>query len=183
MDTDTVDLLQQGYAWTTDRVAGVRDDALTAPTPCDAWDLRLLLEHMLGALDVLTSSLEGVPQESGPTLVLDGDWNATLADIAARSHAVWHSPGVMGRTCMLPLGPTPAPVVAEINLLEVLVHGWDIGQATGEAAAIPTGLAEHVLVFARQPFVDGNRGDAFAADLGVGDSPSDRLVAFLGRKP
>ena len=28
-----------------------------------------------------------------------------------------------------------------------------------------------------------NRGDGFAADLGIGDTPSDRLVAFLGRKP
>jgi hypothetical protein len=38
-------------------------------------------------------------------------------------------------------------------------------------------------VFARQAVADADRGDNFAADLGIGDTASDQLVAFLGRKP
>jgi hypothetical protein len=82
-----------------------------------------------------------------------------------------------------PIGTLPAPVVASGTLLEVVVHGWDISQASGEATEIPDVLAVPVLEFARQPVVDANRGDNFAADLGIGDTPSDQLIAFLGRKP
>jgi uncharacterized protein (TIGR03086 family) len=89
----------------------------------------------------------------------------------------------MDRTFELAIGTMPAPTAASASLLELVVHGWDISQASGEAAKIPDALALPVLDFARQALVDGNRGDNFAADLGIGDTPSDQLVAFLGRKP
>ena len=89
----------------------------------------------------------------------------------------------MDRTLTLPIGTMSAPTVASISLLELVVHGWDIGQATGESAEIPDSLALAVLDFARQAIADANRAENFAADLGIGDTPSDQLIAFLGRKP
>jgi hypothetical protein len=74
-------------------------------------------------------------------------------------------------------------MVVSSTLLELVVHGWDISQATGEAAAIPDALAVPILDFARGAIADDARGDMFAADLGLGDTPSDQLVGFLGRKP
>jgi uncharacterized protein (TIGR03086 family) len=89
----------------------------------------------------------------------------------------------MDRTMELPIGTMPAPAVASVNLLELVVHGWDISQATGERADIPDALALPTLDFVRQALDDDMRGDNFAADLAIGDTPSDQLVAFLGRKP
>jgi uncharacterized protein (TIGR03086 family) len=89
----------------------------------------------------------------------------------------------MARTMDLPIGTMPAPVVAASTLLETVVHGWDISQAIGEAAEIPDVVALPTLDFARHALADANRGDLFAADLGIGDTPSGQLVAFLGRKP
>jgi uncharacterized protein (TIGR03086 family) len=89
----------------------------------------------------------------------------------------------MDRTFELPIGTLPAPMLASSVLLELVVHGWDISQASGETVEIPDALALPVLAFARQAIVDANRGDNFAADLGIGDTPSDQLIAFLGRKP
>ena len=89
----------------------------------------------------------------------------------------------MDRTFELPLGTMTAQTLASATLLEVVVHGWDISQATGEAADIPDALARPILDFARQPIVDANRGDHFGADLAIGDTPSEQLVGFLGRKP
>jgi uncharacterized protein (TIGR03086 family) len=196
MTTPTTDLLGQGLAWTAARVAAVPPDALDNPTPCSLFDLRELLDHLIGSLTTLVDAAGPeaptpvpVPAEVvplGPT-----PWDRAMADLAARSAATWRTPGVLDRTLEIPLGRIPAPVVARITLLEAVVHGWDISRASGEAADIPVDipaeLAVPILDFARQAITDATRVDRFAADVGpdVGrrDSPSDRLVAYLGRKP
>ena len=185
---DTIELLDQGYAWTAARIAAVPADGLDAPTPCSLWNLQELLDHAIGALTMLTDAVAGAAGDGGPDTPDVGalgstSWDRAFAELAARSRRAWEAPGVMDRIFELPIGTLPGSTVASAALLEVVVHGWDISQAGGEAAEIPDALALSVLEFARQPAVDANRGDKFAADLGLGDTPSDQLVAFLGRKP
>jgi uncharacterized protein (TIGR03086 family) len=177
---ETFELLDQGYAWTAARIAAVPADGLDRPTPCTQWRLQELLDHTVGALAMLTGTVEGSGPIDPATL---GSWDRAVVALADRSRAAWQAPGVMDRTFDLPIGRWDAPTVVQGTLLECVVHGWDVGQATGEAAAIPDALALAVLDFARTPAVDANRGDAFAADLDTGDTPSDQLVAFLGRTP
>lgn len=45
---DTIDLLDQGYAWTAARIAAVSPDDLDAPTPCSRWTLDQLPDHANG---------------------------------------------------------------------------------------------------------------------------------------
>jgi uncharacterized protein (TIGR03086 family) len=185
---DTIELLDQGYAWTAARIAAVPADGFDAPTPCSLWGLQALLDHTIDTLTMFTDALVSVPADAVPDEPDRGalgstPWDGRIAELAARSRRAWRAPGVMGRTLELPFGTMTAPVAASANLLEVVVHGWDISQASGEAAEIPDALALAVLEFARQAIPDANRGDNFAADLGIGDTPSDQLVAFLGRKP
>jgi uncharacterized protein (TIGR03086 family) len=215
MAYDVIDLLEQGYAWTAGRIAQVRPDDLDTPTPCEGWQLRHLLDHLVGSLERLAAAAEGeggdgdrdgaapadppdgrtqadsASQAAGPgqaraqTLtdrLGDDCGHAAFDAVRRRALAAWRRPGVMARTCELPLGTLPAPAAAHINLVEVVVHGWDVSQAIGEAAAIPPGLAEPMLEFSRKA-VDPARGRAFGPDLAVGDTVGDRLVAFLGRKP
>ena len=180
-----IDLLDQGYEWTAARIAAVPADHLDAPTPCSLWNLRELLDHTIGSLTMLTDAVAG-PDEPEPRR------RSRLSD---RPPGTWPSPssppGAVGR------GKLPASWTAPSScrsapcrhrrgvrtLLETVVHGWDISQASGEAAAIPDELA---VLSSRSPgrrSSIANRGDNFAADLGIGDTPSDRLVAYLGRKP
>ena len=185
---DAIELLDQGYAWTAARIAAVPADGLDAPTPCSLWNLQELLDHTIGALTMLADAVATAPADAGPDApdvraLGSTAWDRAIAGVAARSRRAWEAPRVMDRTFDLPFATLPAPMTASVTLLEVVVHGWDIGQATGEAAEIPDALAQPVLEFARQPLLDANRGDNFAADLGVGETPSEQLVAFLGRKP
>jgi uncharacterized protein (TIGR03086 family) len=191
MANDIVELLEQGYAWTAERVAQVGPEDLDTPTPCEGWQLRHLLNHMLASLERLAGAAEGEvaepsqfdAQSQALTDRLGDDCgHATFAAVRQRAMTVWHQPDVMARTCELPLGSLPASMAAQINLVEVVVHGWDVSRATGEAAAIPPGLAGPILEFCRQA-VDPARGRAFGPDLEVGDTVPERLVAFLGRKP
>jgi uncharacterized protein (TIGR03086 family) len=176
---DDRELLEQGFGWAAGRIARVSEGGLESPTPCGEWNLRQVLEHVLDTVGLLVDAVDA----EAPGDTTDDGWAAAIADLAARSRRAWAVPGVMERTFTLSMGTMPAPVVLSSTLLELVVHGWDVSQATGEAAAIPDALAVPILAFARGAIADDARGDMFAADLGLGHTPSDQLVAFLGRKP
>jgi len=171
-----IDLLHQAYGWTAERIAAVDPAGLDTPTPCGRWELRDLLDHTVGVLTIITEAVD--PTASiGP-----GEWGERMDAIAERRPA-WSAPGLADQVFELPFATMPGSVLAIVGVLESVVHGWDIGQATGENVEIPDHFAFPVLAFARGAIADGDRGDNFAADLGLDGSPSDQLVAFLGRKP
>jgi uncharacterized protein (TIGR03086 family) len=177
-----VDLLEQGFGWTGDRLAQVGPADLDAATPCEGWQLRELLNHMLAALGRLAAAAEGEAPPPEVDRLGDDCGRSAFAEVRERALAVWRTPGVMERTCALPLGQIPGGTAARLNLVEVVVHGWDVSRATGERAAIPDALAEPILEFSRQAVAPA-RGRAFGPDLSTGETLSDRTVSFLGRRP
>jgi uncharacterized protein (TIGR03086 family) len=179
---DTTDLLDHGFAWTAARIAAVPSDRLDLSTPCSRWNLEELLDHTIDSVTMLTEVVETGASSPVHDVTAPGStrWDLAISELAARNRRAWAVPGVMERTIELPFGSVPAAAAASITLLELVVHGWDIGQASGESPAIPEELAVPILDFA--PAVDP-RGENFDADLGIGDTSSERLVAFLGRKP
>lgn len=176
-------LLDQGFAWTAARVAAIPADALDAPTPCGSWTLRELLDHTLDTVGVFADAIAGPADAPVAPPMGQSSWSVAFAELVARVHRGWTDPEAMDRTYELRFGAMPGPVMASANLLEVVVHGWDTAQATGEAVDIPDGLALPILAFARAAITDDGRGDAFGPDLAVGDTPGEQLVAFLGRMP
>jgi uncharacterized protein (TIGR03086 family) len=182
---DIIELLEQGYAWTAARIAPISAADLDAPTPCGRWNLRDLLDHTIDTLGVFVDAVAGAPSEvtTGNQVESDNSWVAAITELAARSRQGWSTPGALDRTYEMRFGTMPGHIAASANLLEVVVHGWDISQATGEATDIPLELAEPILEFAQMAIGEEQRGVQFADDLGTGDTPSERLVAFLGRKP
>jgi uncharacterized protein (TIGR03086 family) len=182
---DIIELLDQGYAWTAARIAPVSAADLDAPTPCGRWNLRDLLDHTIDTLGVFADAVAGPAGAPEAAARADGEssWVAAITELAARSRQGWSTPGALDRTYEMRFGTMPGPIAASANLLEVVVHGWDISQATGEVTDIPTALAEPILEFAQIAIGEAQRGEQFADDLGTGDTPSERLVAFLGRKP
>ena len=78
-----------------------------------------------------------------------------------------------------------AGLVAATGALEVAVHGWDVAQACGTRRPVPAALAEELLGLGRLLVADDDRPARFdaAVRLSAPAGPSDRLVAFLGRRP
>lgn len=188
---DMIKLLDEGFAWAGEQVGKVRPEHLDAATPCTGWDLRALLNHMLGAMDHLAGAAAGDLDPSrldaealARTDRIGNDPVAAFDAIAQQALAVWHTPGVLERTCAMPMGPKPASVVARISVSDAVVHGWDISRAIGANTDIPAELAEPLLEIDQELVDDGLRGRAFAAEVPItGGTASDRLVAFLGRTP
>ena len=58
MATDLLDLYDRASAWTAEKVTTARDQLDTA-TPCDEWDLRTLLNHVLETQRYFIGSARG----------------------------------------------------------------------------------------------------------------------------
>jgi uncharacterized protein (TIGR03086 family) len=174
-----------GYAL---RAAGpVTPQLLCCPTPCQGWDLRMLLRHGAESLAALAEAIT-----AGQVGLCAGPESAeVLADPAAefRSRAAallsacGGEPGhplisIAGRC--LPLG-----LAAGVGALEIAVHGWDISRACGSREPIPVPLATELLELSSLLVPRDGRDPLFAAPVTVepGSELSDQLTAWLGRDP
>jgi len=186
---DVVALVELGYQWTGGRVNQVRLQDLDAPTPCTRWDVRALLNHLVGAVGFLAKVAAGepsAPDAHGWTRIdfIGSDPAAAFAGAAERALAAWRTPGAMDRQCVMPFGVEPGRRVAQRGLTDAVVHGWDLSRAIGENADIPDELAEPLWDIDQALVDDSLRGGPFAPPVPfTGGTMSDRLMAFLGRQP
>jgi uncharacterized protein (TIGR03086 family) len=186
---DLIALLDESVASTGKTVAGVRPDQLGDPTPCSEWNVRAVLNHVIGVATVFSHVDDGRPvNPPDPNAdYFEGDAYVAAYDTAtARMVAAWRKPGMLDATIKLPFGEFPGSVGAGINYVDTVVHGWDLARATGQDTTIPSHLAEPALEIARNMVSDEFRAaGAFGPEVAVAaDAPAgDRLVAFLGRTP
>jgi uncharacterized protein (TIGR03086 family) len=116
-------------------VATVRAEQWDAPTPCSEWNVRALVDHVVG------EDLWTVPLFEGLTIAevgdrFDGDLlgddpaaacrSATDAAVAAVSE-----PGALQRTVHLSFGATPGEEYAWQLFADHLIHGWDLAMGIG----------------------------------------------------
>ena len=133
MDLDLIDLYDRGSAWTVGMVPQAAEQ-LDAPTPCEGWDVRTLLNHVLQVQCYFRDHAlgkEGGLTAEPPDLIGDdpvGRAEAVRADMLR----VYGEDGVLEQS-----GP-----MLGIAFSDVLVHGWDLARATGQDATMPAGLAD-----------------------------------------
>jgi len=180
---DVITALEQTFAHTGRVVAGVRPEQLDYPTPCDAWTVRDLLDHMIGVVANIASQASGKPQED---FVLDADAARQFDALAAATLDAWRTPGALDRIVEIPAGRMPGHVLAGINLLDTATHAWDLATATGQPAELPESVATAALeastqIIATPEIRQGRFNDELPAPADA--STTERLVAYLGRTP
>jgi uncharacterized protein (TIGR03086 family) len=190
---DLLAQLEEGLEYAGKRVAGVPAGALDAPTPCAEWTVRQLLNHLVGSVDILNRLAAGDDVDRARidahllanTDAIGTNPAAAFGRAADAALAVWRAPGVFERLIDFPAQDTPAAVVANIMLIEVLGHGWDLGAATGQPEPMDPAVARSGLAWTQPFLAQVGRGTSFAPAVTVlgGASPTDELVAFLGRDP
>jgi uncharacterized protein (TIGR03086 family) len=165
-------------------IANVQPGQWSAPTPCTEWDVRRLVEHLTGMNRVFTALLLAAPPPRRPDVgAVDSDPVGSYRDSAAELQRAFGRPGALDREYVGPLGSASGRQRLQIRLYDLLAHGWDLAQATGQPADLPDDLAEQSLVFARTQVSDNSRAGRFGPPTEVSpDAPAiERLVAFLGR--
>jgi uncharacterized protein (TIGR03086 family) len=179
-------------ASTAEVVKGVRPEQISAPTPCTEWDIRNLLNHVIGTLwlsqALFTDQPPRHPMAPGglpATDLVGDDPAAAYAEASAAALAAAGTGDALTRLHKTPLGDMPGPALAGFTTLDILVHGWDLAKATGQPADLDGKLSAHVLGFAEQALTPDTRAPRIGPAVAVpADAPvADRLVGFLGRQP
>jgi uncharacterized protein (TIGR03086 family) len=185
------DQLQYQITTLRDLVGNIRPEQMSNATPCADWDVRGLCNHFVGGAHMFAAAFRGdAVARDEPAIDLMGDLvgddpvralDAAIADFQSAIDA----PGAMDKIIPLPFGEIPAPIVLEILKFDLLVHCWDIAQATGQPFDPPADVAEQGLQTAKMIIAPEARdGDTFAAEITPDASATslERLVAFTGRQ-
>ena len=178
-----VAVLERAISYALGSIALVTPPMLTRPTPCPAWDLRDLLDHLGDSMDALLEAAETGRVALAPAAGADAVV-ATVRERAVRLLGAWANAGT-DLSVRIHDAPLSAPVIAGAGAVEVTVHGWDVAQACGCPRPIPADLAAELLDLAVLLVRPPDRPGRFARPVPLpGDAPAGpRLLAFLGRTP
>jgi uncharacterized protein (TIGR03086 family) len=173
-------------------VAGVPGHPMDAPTPCDDWDLRTLVNHVI--LWTAYSAERRAHGESVAEDLMSKDFTADpgfAQDYAAqigRAVAAWSDPAAWERELGVMGSGTPAADVAAMLIAEMVLHGWDIARATGQEYACDEAVAASVLATVEAQGEMFRQYQGFAAIValpadGDGATALDRALSLSGRDP
>ncbi|MEU2116024.1 TIGR03086 family metal-binding protein [Streptomyces sp. NPDC016459] len=186
---DTIDL---GAA--AERVArlaeGIGDERLGDPTPCPEYAVREVLAHVVG---LGVAFRDAARKQFGPTTrtppgssrpVLADDWRTALPKVLDELAAAWREPGAWEGDTQAGGIDLPAAVMGRIALDELLIHGWDLARATGQAYEVSEEelrVSEALLT----PADDSSDEAFFGPVVAVPDDAPllDRVIGLSGRRP
>jgi uncharacterized protein (TIGR03086 family) len=182
------DIHRQALDATRRFVAGIGPDQWSRSTPCAGWDVRALVNHVVSGNWWAAELAAGRSiSQVGDRLdgdVLGDDPVGAYDSSAAAAARVFSAPGALDAPCAVSYGPVPGSVYAGHRIIDVLIHGWDVGTATGQDTALDPALVE-VCWRVVEPQADLLRGSgAFGDEVTVpaGADRQTRLLATLGRR-
>jgi uncharacterized protein (TIGR03086 family) len=170
-------------------VAQVRPDQWSAPTPCAAWDVRTLVNHLVNEDRWTVPMLAGATiEEVGDRFdgdLLGGDPAASAADAARQAEQAVAAPSALERTVHLSFGETPAPEYLYQLLADHLVHSWDLAVSIGADPRLDGGAVELCAEWFTGREGMYRAGGAIGPRVPVPEpaSAQDRLIAAFGRDP
>ncbi len=156
-------------------VARVKDEELGHPTPCPAYTVGDLIDHVGGLALAFTAAARkdtgGLTEQSpsGQASRLEPGWRARIpSDLRTLARAWQEADAWTGMTRIAGMD-APAEMVGLTAADELVVHGWDVARATGQ----PYDCVPELLVAAR----------AFLSQVASPDAPAGPDVAFGPSRP
>jgi uncharacterized protein (TIGR03086 family) len=176
--TDPISLLSRALDQTGALVSRIRPDQASLPTPCPAWDLRALVNHVVYDLEQFARMARGEKWEPGHADVIGDDWAKSYRRSADALLAEWRGRGDLDEA---------ASGLIHLQIAELAMHGWDVARATGQSTDLDPEIGRASLDWLRQNLTPQYRGP----DKDFGDEvpvPAEatlyeRLAAFAGRDP
>ncbi len=117
-------------------VDSIGDDQWSNSTPCPDWNVRALVNHLVG------EQLWAEPMLTGKTIDEVGDqYNGDLLgedpasiwrEAAKASATAFKAPGALDGTINSSMGPSPATQYAVEMTSDLIAHRWDLGQGIGQ---------------------------------------------------
>ncbi len=114
------------------------------PTPCSAWDIRQLVEHVVDVQRRLPKALNA---PADIDLELGHHPQQVWPRILAAAQAALTAPGALEQQVESPMGPMPAANRLQIAIADLLAHTWDLSRATGVDESLPVEIVERAFNF------------------------------------
>ena len=150
------------------------------PTPCADFTAHQLAEHLLGSL-AQVGSMAGSANLTVPDR---GSLEDRVSVLAGQAIAAWRAVDLDG-TVPGPGGDeVPATFLASILPLELLLHGWDLAEASGQRLHVSDEVVGYIFDLSRGVITQG-RGSSFADEITpAADADAvERFAAYAGRTP
>ncbi|MFG3704818.1 TIGR03086 family metal-binding protein [Micromonospora sp. NPDC047670] len=186
---DPLETYRRSLAEFTDRVELVGPGQWSDPTPCPDWDVRGLVNHVVGEDRWCVPLLAGrTIEEVGDRYegdLLGPDPVGAAREAAAQAELAFSHPGALDRTVALSAGETPADEYLRQLIAEHLIHGWDLAVAIGADPRLDAAAVAECARWFSQRIGDYQRGRLVRSEVDVpaDADPQDRLVAAFGRDP
>ena len=177
-----------------DLVTHIPDDALGRPTPCPAYALGDLIQHVGGL--ALAFNAAGRKERSAYTEMtgagdasrLGADWRERIPRDLTTLAKTWAEPEAWTGMSRIAGDDSPAGVIGLVLADELAVHGWDVARASGQAYACEPDILEAALkflqMFASPDAPAGPEVPFGPARFLLDEAPLlDRVVALAGRDP
>ena len=192
---DPVEMLRKTTLRVKEVVAGVEQSQAQDPTPCSEWDVRGLLNHLIGVLEFTAGCIAGNPPNIRPA---DADSSYTdepdVAVLIEAYHAVLDrvlqsasEPGALDGIVSTPyFGEMPVNQILIGTTMDQFIHGWDLAKATGQDTTLDAGVTEFAYGMLTSGFADMGREAGFIGpEIAISDDAGlqDRLIAYMGRQP
>ena len=186
---DDMDLMESIVTKTAGVLSGVRPEQAGLPTPCAEFDVRALVDHIVGYGQVFAAAATGETSAIDPGAYTAPDFDtaaATFRRAAQQMIAGWRSHGV-DRTVHISRGEVPAAMALDMTMIEYLTHGWDLATATGQPSPFTDDEAAEVLARAQKSLTAQFRGQGKpfgpVVEVAADAPPIHRMIGFMGRRP
>jgi uncharacterized protein (TIGR03086 family) len=149
------------------------------PTPCKDFTCHEVVEHLMTSL-VQLGAMAGA-DVANPE---EGSAENKVSVMAAQAIDGWRGVDLDGTVPGPGGAEMPASFAAGILPVELILHGWDIAQASGQRLHVSDELVDYLRGLA-ETVVPGGRGRSFGDEVTPVDdaSPVDQLAAYAGRTP
>lgn len=191
-ESDHRTALMRSYPHAAAVVARVDREQLGDPTPCQAYDVAALVDHLVGAgwRAAALGRGEAPSAEEFPHVQLS-EAPEQLRHAGTEAGTAWAADDRLAATVGMPWGETyTGATLVDMYLAELTAHAWDLAAATGQLDSLDPGLAAPALEAARAMLKPEYRdlvevGSPYGAEV---EPPPDateweQLAAFMGRPP
>ena len=177
---DLIATFSSAQAAFTERVHAVAPDQWQLGTPDTQWAVADLVGHLVDEHRWAAPLLAGLEPAGADGTALVRAWDQA----AAGSAGAFGADGALTGSVAITRGSVPAVEYLEEMVLDLIVHAWDLGVATGYPGPLPAGPVAAIYPLA-QAIVDRTPAGMFdpPADVGADAPVIDRLVALTGRRP
>jgi uncharacterized protein (TIGR03086 family) len=186
-DEELLRIHADALAFMTAGIDGIDEDAWDRQSPCDAWSVRDVVNH------ITAENLWAKPLMEGSTVddigdrfdgdVLGGDPKSAWRSAGDEAGAAFGEPDATKRTVNVSWGDIPSRSYLEQMTSDLIIHAWDVLAGSGQRDEMPQSLVDAGIELVEPAVKSGVTSSVFKPPVDISDRADGqtRLLALTGR--